>query len=107
MVTMISQDQSEFALHVRALLGLPVGKISFFGPSASAAVLIKGKGSNIMYKNLDKALSAAPVSQLRIFGKPEVDGERRMAVCLSRGNSIEEAVSNAKKMRSEMTFDVE
>lgn len=107
MVTMISQDQSEFALHVRALLGLPVGKISFFGPSASAAVLIKGKGSNIMYKNLDKALSAAPVSQLRIFGKPEVDGERRMAVCLSRGNSVEEAVSNAKKMRSEMTFDVE
>lgn len=107
MVTMISQDLSEFALHVRALLGLPIGKISFFGPSASAAVLVKGDGNKISYKNLDKALAAAPVSQLRIFGKPGVEGERRMGVCLSRGFTVDEAVENVKKMRSQLEFDVE
>ncbi len=107
MVTMISQDLSEFALHVRALLGLPIGKISFFGPSASAAVLVKGEGNKITYKNLSNALAAAPISQLRIFGKPGVECERRMGVCLSRGFTVDEAVENVKKMRSQLEFDIE
>lgn len=106
MVTMISQDQSEFALHVRALLGLPIGKISFFGPSASAALLGEGKGNNITYKNLDKALAVTPSSQVRIFGKPDIDGERRLGVCLARGMSVEEAVENVKKMRSQISINI-
>ena len=106
MVTMISQDQSEFALHVRALLGLPIGKISFFGPSASAALLGEGKGNNITYKNLDKALAVTPSSQVRIFGKPDIDGERRLGVCLARGKSVEEAVENVKKMRSQISINI-
>lgn len=107
MVTMISQDQSEFALHVRALLGLPIGKISFFGPSASAALLGEGKGNNITYKNLDKALAVTPSSQVRIFGKPDIDGERRLGVCLARGKSVEEAVESVKKMRSQVSIDIQ
>ena len=107
MVTMISQDQSEFALHVRALLGLPIGKISFFGPSASAALLGEGKGNNITYKNLDKALAVTPSSQVRIFGKPDIDGERRLGVCLARGKSVEEAVESVKKMRSQISIDIQ
>lgn len=106
MVTMISQDQSEFALHVRALLGLPIGKITFYGPSASAALLAEGKGTHIEYQGIDKALAVTPSSQLRIFGKPDIDGERRMGVCLARGKSVDEAVENAKKMRSQISFDI-
>ena len=107
MVTMISQDLSEFALHVRALLGLPIGKISFNGPSASAALLGQGKGTNFIFKDLDKALAVAPSSQVRIFGKPDIDGERRLGVCLARGKSITEAVENVKKMRSLINIDIE
>lgn len=107
MVTMISQDLSEFALHVRALLGLPIGKISFNGPSASAALLGEGKGTNFIFKDLDKALAVAPFSQVRIFGKPDIDGERRLGVCLARGKSVTEAVENVKKMRSLINIDIE
>ncbi|MCI5576422.1 MAG: formate-dependent phosphoribosylglycinamide formyltransferase [Succinivibrio sp.] len=107
MVTMISQDLSEFALHVRALLGLPIGKISFNGPSASAALLGEGKGTNFIFKDLDKALAVAPSSQVRIFGKPDIDGERRLGVCLTRGKSVTEAVENVKKMRSLINIDIE
>lgn len=107
MVTMISQDLSEFALHVRALLGLPIGKISFNGPSASAALLGQGKGTNFIFKDLDKALAVAPFSQVRIFGKPDIDGERRLGVCLARGKSVTEAVENVKKMRSLINIDIE
>ena len=107
MVTMISQDLSEFALHVRALLGLPIGKISFNGPSASAALLGQGKGTNFIFKDLDKALAVAPSSQVRIFGKPDIDGERRLGVCLARGKSVTEAVENVKKMRSLINIDIE
>ena len=107
MVTMISQDMSEFALHVRALLGLPIGKITFYGPSASAALLAEGTGDDIIYKDLDKALAVAPSSQLRIFGKPDINGERRMGVCLARGKTVDEAVENVKKMRSQISFDIE
>lgn len=108
MVTMISQDQSEFALHVRALLGLPIGQITFMGPSASAALLVEGDGSAIHYENLDQALLVGGAqSALRIFGKPEVHGERRMGVMLARGNSVEDAVAKAKKMRETIKVTVD
>lgn len=107
MVTMISQDQSEFALHVRALLGLPIGDITFFGPSASAALLVEGDGSKIRYENLAEALALGGAhSNMRIFGKPEVHGERRMGVMLSRANSTDEAIANVKAMRSAIKVTV-
>lgn len=106
MVTMISQDMSEFALHVRALLGLPVGEIGFFGPSASAALLVKGEGNNISYSGLDKALAVTRHSQVRIFGKPEVRGERRMGVCLARTDTVEDSVEAVKQMREKIKAEV-
>ncbi len=96
MVTMISQDLSEFALHVRAILGLPIPSIRQFGPSASSVILVKGKSQNITYSGVADALSE-PDTQLRLFGKPEVNGERRMGVCLAKGSTIEEARSKANK----------
>ena len=86
MVTMISQDLSEFALHARAILGLPVPEIRFFGPSASAAVVVEGNSREIVLGNLDRVL-ATPGTQMRIFGKPEVSGHRRMAVILATADS--------------------
>lgn len=106
MVTMISQDQSEFALHVRALLGLPIGKISFIGPSASAAVLPEGDGNRVTFDGLNEALAVTPSSQIRIFGKPEIHGERRMGVCLCREDKLEDAIENVKKMRSMLKITV-
>ena len=99
MVTMISQDLSEFALHVRAILGLPVPSIRQFGPSASSVILVKGKSQNISFSGIDEAL-AEPDTQLRLFGKPEVNGERRMGVCLAKGLSIDEARLKANKAAS-------
>ena len=97
MVTMISQDLSEFALHVRAILGLPIPVIRQLGPSASSVILVKGQSKNISYSGLEKALSE-PDTQLRLFGKPEVNGERRMRVCLAKGATIEEARRKATGM---------
>jgi len=94
MVTMISQDLSEFSLHVRAILGLPIPAIRQFGPSASSVILVQGKSSNIVFTGLEEALHQ-PDTQLRLFGKPEVNGERRMGVCLARAASIEEARNKA------------
>src|SRR5690606_24965201 len=94
MVTMISQDLSEFALHVRAILGLPIPVIRQLGPSASCVLLVEGNSSELTYAGIDDALSE-PDTQLRLFGKPEVQGERRMGVCLARGESIEEARAKA------------
>lgn len=96
MVTMISQDLSEFALHARALLGLPVPAIDFYGPSASRAVVVEGDSKCVEFDNLEEVLSQ-PGTQLRIFGKPEVHGHRRMGVILARGNSVEEAREKAEK----------
>lgn len=96
MVTMISQDLSEFALHVRAILGLPIPVIRQAGPSASSVILAKGNSRNVRFSGLEKALSE-PDTQLRLFGKPEVQGERRMGVCLAKGSSIEEARAKANK----------
>ena len=107
MVTMISQDQSEFALHVRALLGLPIGEITFMGPSASAALLVEGEGNNIAYHNLAEALKiGGSHSNVRIFGKPEVHGERRMGVMLCRAGSTAEALEKVKAMRAAVEVKV-
>ncbi len=95
MVTMISQDLSQFALHARAILGLPIPNIIQHGPSASAALLVEGDSEKIAYGNLAKAL-AEPDTQIRLFGKPEVKGKRRMGVALARGGTIEEAREKAR-----------
>lgn len=97
MVTMISQDLSEFALHVRAILGLPIPNIAFHGPSASKAVVVTGDSNNVKFSDLEEVL-AIPDTQMRIFGKPEVHEHRRMAVLLARGESIEEAKDKVHKM---------
>jgi phosphoribosylglycinamide formyltransferase 2 len=99
MVTMISQDLSEFALHVRAILQLPIPSIRQLGPSASAVILVKGESDDITFSGLDQAL-VEPDTQLRLFGKPEVRGERRMGVCLAKGNNIEEARRKASNIAS-------
>ncbi|WP_265436920.1 formate-dependent phosphoribosylglycinamide formyltransferase [Aeromonas media] len=96
MVTLISQDLSEFALHVRAILGLPVGTIIQYGPSASAVVLREGHSQNIRYQGIGEALALVPGAQLRLFGKPEIAGRRRLGVALARGQGCEEAVEKAK-----------
>ena len=95
MVTMISQDLSQFALHARAILGLPVPNIHFHGPSASSVILVEGSSQQVAFGNLEAALAATD-TQLRLFGKPEVDGARRMGVVLARGDSVEEALEKAK-----------
>lgn len=105
MVTMISQDLSEFALHVRAILGLPIPNIAFHGPSASKAVVVRGDSENVKFSNLEEAL-ALPDTQIRIFGKPGVQGHRRMAVLLARGASIEEAKEKVKKMYDKLQVEI-
>jgi phosphoribosylglycinamide formyltransferase 2 len=95
MVTMISQDLSQFALHARAILGLPVPNIHFHGPSASSVVLVEGESRQVVFGGLEQVL-AAPDTQLRLFGKPEVSGHRRMGVVLARGDSIDDALEKAK-----------
>ena len=95
MVTMISQDLSQFALHARAILGLPIPNIVQHGPSASAVILVEGESDRVSFGNLNEAL-AAPDTQLRLFGKPRVKGKRRMGVAIARGNSIDEARTKAK-----------
>lgn len=99
MVTMISQELSEFALHVRAILGLPIPEINFLGPSASKVILVKGNSKEIIYEGMDEALRISN-TQLRLFGKPEVQGERRMGVCLARGKDVVEAREKANRMES-------
>ena len=95
MVTMISQDLSQFALHARAILGLPIPNIVQHGPSASAVILVEGESDRVSFGNLNEAL-AAPDTQLRLFAKPRVKGKRRMGVAIARGNSIDEARTKAK-----------
>ncbi len=103
MVTMISQDLSEFSLHVRAILGLPIPAIRQLGPSASSVILVKGKSQNIVFSGVEEALSDID-TQIRLFGKPEVDGERRMGVCLAKASSIEEARAKANKASGSITY---
>lgn len=94
MVTMISQDLSQFALHARAILGLPIPNIVQHGPSASSVILAEGESQNLSFSNLEAAL-AVPDTQLRLFGKPEVNGKRRMGVALARGADIDDAKEKA------------
>ncbi|WP_421143533.1 formate-dependent phosphoribosylglycinamide formyltransferase [Aeromonas dhakensis] len=96
MVTLISQDLSEFALHVRAILGLPIGTIIQYGPSASAVVLRDGHSQDIRYQGIGEALALVPGAQLRLFGKPEIAGRRRLGVALTRAKQCDEAVEKAK-----------
>lgn len=102
MVTMISQDLSEFALHARAVLGLPVPEIRFYGPSASAAVVVEGNSREIILGNLDRVLDR-PGTQMRIFGKPEVSGHRRMAVILATDESVMAAREKAEQALGELS----
>lgn len=105
MVTMISQDLSEFALHVRAILGLPLSNIVQHGPSASSVILVKGDSDNISFSGIEKALTL-PDTQIRLFGKPEVRGERRMGVCLARGKTIEEARKKANDAAANINYSL-
>lgn len=95
MVTMISQDLSQFALHARAILGLPIPNIEQHGPSASAVLLVEGDSESVSFSNLENALTA-PDTQIRLFGKPRVAGKRRMGVAIARGGSIDEAREKAR-----------
>ncbi|BBN60648.1 formate-dependent phosphoribosylglycinamide formyltransferase [Hydrogenovibrio marinus] len=102
LVTLISQDISEFALHVRAILGLPIPNIVQHGPSASSVILPTGQSTQTAFGNLYQALSE-PDTQIKLFGKPEIAGRRRMGVALARGNSIEEALEKAKRASQAVT----
>jgi len=95
MVTMISQDLSQFALHARAILGLPIPNIHHHGPSASSVILVEGTSKQVCFGKLDDVL-AEPDTQLRLFGKPGVSGQRRMGVVLARGTSVDDALQKAR-----------
>jgi phosphoribosylglycinamide formyltransferase 2 len=97
LVTLISQDLSEFALHARAILGLPIPVIRQRGPAASCALLVDGNSNDVRFENVDRALTE-PDTALRLFGKPEVRGHRRMGVSLALGSTIEDARAKARKM---------
>ena len=99
MVTMISQDLTQFALHARAILGLPIPSIRQFGPSASSVILVEGKSEQVSFGNLQQALSE-PDTQLRLFGKPAVNGKRRMGVALARAETIDAARTKACRASS-------
>ena len=105
MVTMISQDLSEFALHARAILGLPIPHIEFYGPSASKAVVVEGDSDKVVFSGLEDVLSEKNV-QVRLFGKPEVKGHRRMGVILARDNSVEEALAKAERAYAKLKVEV-
>ncbi len=105
MVTMISQDMSEFALHARALLGLPVPSIRFYGPSASRAIVVEGDTDTVEFDNLEKALAEDGV-QIRIFGKPEVKGHRRMGVLLAWADTVEEARAKTARAYEALKINV-
>lgn len=105
MVTMISQDLSEFALHARALLGLPVPAIEFYGPSASRAIVVEGDSKCIEFDNLEEVL-AEPSTQIRIFGKPEIHGHRRMGVILAKADTVEEARAKAERAYNKLNVKV-
>ena len=102
MVTMISQDLSQFALHVRAILGLPIPNIQQLGPSASSVILVEGSSTQVRFGNLETALSKTD-TQLRLFGKPGVNGQRRMGVVLARADTLDKAVQKATQASKAVT----
>ena len=105
MVTMISQDMSEFALHARAVLGLPVPEVKFYGPSASKAIVVEGDTREYEFRNLENVLSEAGV-QLRIFGKPEISGHRRLGVLLATADSVADALAKVNRAYSKLEVKV-
>lgn len=105
MVTMISQDLSEFGLHARALLGLPIPEIRFYGPSASRAVVVEGDTDRVEFDNLEKVLEE-PGVQMRIFGKPEIKGHRRMGVILATDKDVESAREKAERAYNKLKVNV-
>lgn len=96
LVTLLSQDASEFALHVRAILGLPIGTITQYGPTASSVILGNGQSQDIRFSNVSQALSSAPGAQMRLFAKPDINGSRRLGVAIARGKDCQKAIDNAK-----------
>lgn len=105
MVTMISQDLSEFALHARALLGLPVSQVKFYGASASKAIVVEGDSDHVEFGGLEEVLAEEGV-QIRLFGKPEVHGHRRMGVILATDKTIELALAKAERAYSKLTISL-
>ena len=105
MVTMISQDLSEFALHARAILGLPIPNIKFLGPSASKAVVARGKSEQVSFSNLEKVLDR-PDTTMRIFGKKTVDGHRRVGVLLARRETTDEALKTVFEMAEDLKLEL-
>lgn len=105
MVTLISQDLSEFALHARAILGLPIPNIAFHGPSASKAIVADGNSTNVSFDNLEEVLSE-PDTSIRLFGKGELKGHRRLGVMLARGKSTDEALEKVMRMRAKLKVDL-
>lgn len=105
LVTLISQDLSEFALHARAILGLPIPVVRQRGPAASCALLVDGNSNNVRFENVDRALTE-PDTAVRLFGKPEVRGHRRMGVSLALGATIDDARAKARKMTEQLSQGV-
>lgn len=105
MVTLISQDLSEFALHARAILGLPIPNIATRGPAASAVILVQGESQQVRFHNLDEALGEAD-TQIRLFGKPQVQGERRMGVALALAETVEHARNKASRAARRVSYEL-
>lgn len=105
MVTMISQDMSEFALHARAVLGLPVPEVRLYGPSASKAIVVEGDTTEYEFQNVDKVLEE-PGVQVRFFGKPEIRGHRRVGVILATDETVEKALQKAERAYSKLKVKV-
>ena len=105
MVTMISQDLSEFALHARAILGLPIPNICFHGPSVSKAIVARGTSRSVSFDNLEKVLSR-PDTTIRIFGKGEINGHRRVGVLLARDESVEKALEKVERMAKNIKIEL-
>ena len=105
MVTMISQDMSEFGLHARAILGLPIPDVKFYGPSASKAIVIEGNTKEYEFCNLDKVLEE-PGVQIRFFGKPEVAGHRRVGVILATDDSVVAALAKAERAYAKLEVKI-
>lgn len=105
MVTMISQDMSEFALHARAVLGLPVPEVRFYGPSASKAIVVEGDTTEYEFQNVDKVLEE-PGVQVRFFGKPEIRGHRRVGVILATDETVDKALQKVERAYSKLKVRV-
>lgn len=105
MVTMISQDMSEFALHARAVLGLPIPEVRFYGPSASKAIVVEGNTTEYEFQDVDKVLEE-PGVQVRFFGKPEIRGHRRVGVILATDETVEKALQKVERAYSKLKVKV-